>query len=595
MKIVGVNAGRAIPPRLDEANSRPLSDGSAALVSAGNIVCATIEERHTRKRYDGGFGRSLSTVLSSAKLQIEDIGAVGISTCCDSPWSDPRDVLDAIAEEVDGPGISSSLHAHFKGKVHSIDHHDSHAVLAFVGSGFQRSLVGVIDGFGNRRDDTGHFHWGADWWKGSFDRQTFYLAEWSEGKVRLERVLESSTGPTDLGYAGLYRAVTHFLGWPSYQMAGKTMALAGYGDPNALPNLNFISTCPNSTPDVRLSNFHYGPAGQIKSAIELAGYHLPDKVMLPATPDEPILADIAARLQLQLENALQKIVESLVDRYCVSNIAFGGGLAMNCVALGKLAVRCPNLEFYVPPAPSDTGQGLGNALWLTHSNHSPKSIACAPSPIRTAALGPIYSDQDIRNALESINPHHDNIRIRVFDHDWPLAQLVSKLLAEGQIVALRSGRSEYGPRALGSCSILADPRDKNAKEKVNRVKHREWFRPFGASVLAERSEEFFEGAVSSPFMSFAVPAKPITQNLAPGIVHANGTTRIQTVGSRESLLSLVLEAFYAETGLPMILNTSFNFAGDPLVETPADAVDVFMRSEIDALVLGRYFVTRERH
>jgi carbamoyltransferase len=588
MKILGINAGRAAPIRVDSENARPLADGSAALLVNGAIACAAIEERYTKVRYAGGFRQAGAAVLRSGDISLGSVDAIGLSTCCDSPWSDPKDIVDAVVEDLGNPSDSSAMMRQLRDAVHCVDHHDSHAMLSFIGSGFDRALVCTIDGFGNRRDDIGQFHVEPTWWQGSFDRQTYYLADWHDGKVRLKRVLESNSGADKVGLAELYRAVTHYLGWPSYQYAGKTMALAGYGDPSALPNLSFIN---QASGQVLLCNDHSDPTGQIEIALRQAGYEPPLGLTRPATPLQAWFANVAARLQRDIEGAIRRSIDGLVETLGVSQVAVAGGLAMNCVAMGKLANARPDLEFYIPSAPGDTGQGLGNALWLRHNAASPVATLGRPQRLDTAALGASFSAAAVESALAPLGSN-GSFEIERLPTTTGMAQSVSNLIGSGAIVAACVGRSEYGPRALGCRSIFADVRDPDVKQKVNQVKRRESFRPFAASLLSEDLAHYYNGSTQSPFMSFAFPANDVTRKSAPGIVHVDGSTRVQTVRSDDAFLPKLLQAFRERTGVGLMLNTSFNLAGKPIVETPADAVDVFLGSQIDALVLGQYLVKR---
>lgn len=594
MKILGVNSGRAAPSRFDHALQRRLADGSAALVVDGTVACAAIEERHRRLRYAGGFSHAAPAVLADLGLLPEAIDAIGFSSCCDTRWTSPSDRVDLLIEELAHQWPAPRLRRAWENRVHLVDHHDSHAALAFVGSGWSRALVCVIDGFGNRLDETDIFHVGSGWWRGRFDRQTFYLAEWVEGRMRLQRVSESGQGAEDIGLAELYRAITHYCGWPSYQYAGKTMALAGYGDWRKLDKLVLARAGADGSIEVPLPNLHDDPIRQLNGALRRAGYNPPRELKRPATPYAPFLADLAGALQHQVESALTSAVSTLCDRYGVDQVAFAGGLAMNCIGLGRLSRARPDLTLYVPPAPGDTGQGLGNALWLAYTEASPLRERTAPAPITSAAMGPHYSGSHWRNAVEDFISTRSGFHLECDLAEDALAKRAASAIIRGETVGLRRGRAEYGPRALGQCSILADPRQAEAQLKVNAIKRREPFRPFAASVLSEEAEACFPGGLPSPFMSFATLASDFVREIAPGIVHVDGTTRYQTVGSDGGLLRAILERTNAAAGLPLLLNTSFNIAGEPMAETPEEALDVFERSGLDATIVGNHWITRDQ-
>jgi carbamoyltransferase len=591
MRILGVNTGRAAPVRIDPDLVRPLADGSAALLTDGRISCATIEERHSRTRYSGGFARSTKSCLEAGAVDLNTLDAIGMSTCCDSRWDDPDDRVDALVEAMPEAFVLAGLRDALRSKTHCIDHHDSHAMLGFAGSGYRRALVCVADGFGNRRGAEA-FDISSNWWRGSFDRQTFYCAEWQDGRVRLERIDEVGAGPDDVALAEAYRSVTHFLGWQSYQHTGKTMALAGYGDPERFARLDLVTYYASGGFKVNLPSLHDDPREQLGRALTGAGYPVPEDLKRPATPDEPYLADLAARIQSQLEQALATTVDTLTRRLGVRDVAFSGGLFLNCVALGKLAAARPDLRLYVPPAPSDTGQGLGNALWLAYAERSPVREHARFRGITSAGLGPRLAAASINRAVEDAASRNAIGSVRRLPEMAALARETAKALAGGAIIGVRRGRAEYGPRALGHCSILADARNPSAQLRLNAIKRREGFRPFAASVLAGHQASCFTLPTRSPFMSFAGAATPSVRNAAPGVVHIDGTTRYQTVMEDRSFLAAVLTAFLALTGVPLLLNTSFNVTGEPMVETAEDAFDVFERVGLDALVIGNLFVER---
>lgn len=594
MNILGVNSGRAAPSRLDHTMRRRLADGSAALLTDGRIQCAAIEERHRRLRYAGGFSQAAPAVLADASCAPEAVDAIGFSSCCDTPWTSASDRVDLLVEELAHHWPAPRLRLAWQNRVHLVDHHDSHAALAFAGSAWQRALVCVMDGFGNRLDAPDSFHFGSDWWRGSFDRQTFYVAEWIDGRMRLERVSESGQGAQEIGLAELYRAVTHYCGWPSYQYAGKTMALAGYGDWRALDKLSLAQATTDGRIEVGLANGHDQPLRQINEALRKAGYNPPRRLARPATPECAFLADLAAALQHQVEAALISAVSTHCDKYNIDKVAFAGGLAMNCIGLGRLARARPDLALYVPPAPGDTGQAAGNALWLAYAEGSPVREQTAPSQISSAALGPLYPSSHWRRAAEDFVAQRRGYQLECDLGGEALAKRAAAAVVEGSTVGLRAGRAEYGPRALGQCSILADPRQPDAQSKINAIKGRESFRPFAASVLSEDADACFPGAVASPFMSFAGVASDQVRNTAPGIVHIDGTTRYQTVAPDSGLFRAIIERTRDRSQLPLLLNTSFNIAGEPMAETPEEALDVFERTGLDALVLGNNWITRDQ-
>lgn len=592
MNIFGINSGRAAPRRVDPDKVRRLADGGAALLSNGKISCAVIEERFTRVRYSPGFRESGVACLEQGKIDLHDLDAVGHSTCCDSTWSDPDDVLDDIAESWEGIYAREQVYGALSGKVFTIDHYESHAVLAFVGSGFPKALIAVIDGMGNRQGEPGVFNISADWWRGSFQRHAYYLCEWCDGRIRMEKVHQDAYGADEIGLGEIYRSVTHFLGWSTYQHAGKTMALASFGNPEHLAKAHLIDLVSPFSTRVPLPNLHDQPIKQIGDAIRKAGYSVPDMSTEQGSPENPFLCDVAALVQHQLETVFLDAVTGLAEKYCIANIAFGGGVAMNCVALGKLAAMRPDLRLYVPPAPADTGQALGNALWLAYAADSLITEEVRPQPIASAALGVEYSQSEIDGVVSSFVEAHHYITASRIDDPEALAEKITDDLSEGKVIGLRQGRSEYGPRALGQASILADPRNVEMHDRVNSYKRREPFRPYAPSILAEYVADYFETDTASPFMSFAGIIREEMRHEIPAVVHIDGSARYQSVESHLGFYRLLLETWHRRTGVPILLNTSFNMNGEPIVETPADALDCFARSGLPILVLENWYLKR---
>lgn len=592
MKILGVNSGRSAPPRVDPDKMRALADGGSALLVDGNIVCATIEERHTRQRFCGGFEKSVQACMREAKITLADIDAIGHSTCCDIPWSRASDIVDSFAETYRNQFAYRDIQAALHDKVFTVDHHESHAVLAFIGSGFQRSLVAVIDGMGNRHGDPDDFHFNKDWWHGRFERHTIYLMEWVQGRVHIMHVYEECSNIGEIGIGEIYRSVTHYLGWPSYQYAGKTMALASFGDPGALDQAKFIEYHPPWKTQVTVDDEHNNPLQQISKVLQHAGYERPANESGKADETKPFLCNVAALLQHQLEIALVNAIPALADKYNVQNIAIGGGVAMNCIAFGKLAVSRPDLNLYIPPAPSDTGQALGNALWLAYASKSPINETKHAPTISDGGLGPHYTDDEITTTVETVMHDTSKFQVDYIENEKDRAAKVVDALCEGKVIGIRQGRAEYGPRALGYASIVADPRFREMHDTVNYVKQREAFRPYAPSILEEYVPEYFNITTPSPFMSFAGTVKEEKRSQIPAVVHVDGTARYQSVAIGPGFYRVLLETFHERTGIPVILNTSFNLDGKPIVETPDDAMQCFLSSRLDVLVLGSWFIQK---
>jgi carbamoyltransferase len=587
VKVLGLNVGYSQASSAAHSYDRHrLSDGSAAMIVDGRIEFAAIEERHSRDRYAGGFSAIAQAVQKRSREFIADV--VAMSSCCGPRWQAGFAAQEEIAKAFLLSRTRDSKVA--PPAIVIVGHHDSHASLGFVSSGAGRALVAVIDGFGNLIDET---TWSPEtWWRGRFERHTYYIAEWHGNVFSLVSIDSDATGIDSIGLGEAYRAITHFCGWDSYQQAGSAMALAAFGNAARYPNARFID-CDGEQIRIHLENDHPDPEGVIERRLRRLGISLEAIQGRQATPLDAEHCAIVAQMQRQFTEALCVRTLTLAKQYAVNEIVVSGGAALNCLALGELQRRFAG-RVSVPPAPSDTGQGLGNALWATFCEASPLKTGKWDRPDLSQApfWGVAYDESAIRDAL---NFFHDSAGFAVCQHTSAReqAELAASLLKQGLIVATALGRSEYGPRALGARSVLADARDPAMPEKLNAFKRREAFRPFAPAILAEFVDDYLQFPVSSPFMSFAVPLKLAARATVPSAAHADGTARVQTVAADTgSPLRPILESFYGITGVPVLLNTSFNRKGQPIVETPSDAVRSFAESSLDALLLDRVTVQR---
>ncbi|MCL4695130.1 MAG: carbamoyltransferase, partial [Candidatus Hydrogenedentes bacterium] len=300
-------------------------------------------------------------------------------------------------------------------------------------------------------------------------------------------------------------------------------------------------------------------------------------------PIETRHENIAASAQLALEEVALHIAKDLHERTGLRRLCMAGGVALNCAMNGRLLRESPFDEIYVQPASGDDGTGLGAAFQLHHQlTGNGRGYV-----MDDARIGPSFTNDDIREFL-------DRAKIP-YETPGNLVERTAELLAEGDIVGWFQGRMEFGPRALGSRSILADPTRPDMKDLINKyVKHREEFRPFAPSCIEERAPEFFEGCTWSPFMLFVYPVKPEVREKIPAVTHIDGTARVQTVSKRtHPQYYALLEAFERRRGVPIVLNTSFNVMGEPIVHTPEDAVRCFYSTGMDSLAIGD-FVVRKR-
>jgi carbamoyltransferase len=342
------------------------------------------------------------------------------------------------------------------------------------------------------------------------------------------------------------------------------MALASYGQPVFLDELRTL---------VRAS----GDGDFITEAIDWQRFA--PRLARGGDDWQPVHADLAASVQRRLEEVLIELAGWLHERTGERWLTMAGGVALNCVANSRLWEEGPFEHLWVQPAAGDSGTALGAALYTA------RQLGDETRPMRTAALGRGWSDEEIESWLERAGVSHS----RPYD----MAETVADALAADQVVAWFQGRSEYGPRALGHRSLLADPRRPDNLERLNEVKGREQFRPIAPMVLEERAAEIFDGPLPSPYMLFTHRVAPKWLDRIPAVVHVDGTARIQTVNRREEpLVARLIEAFERRTGVPVVVNTSLNTAGRPMVDDPRDALECFGSSPVDLLAIGPFVVRR---
>jgi carbamoyltransferase len=438
----------------------------------------------------------------------------------------------------------------------NVPHHHSHAAAFFV-SPFEEALVLVMDGYGDDCSSSAYLGRGN-----RLDRQ------WSTG------IMNS---------AGLvYTFVTEYLGFAGFGDEGKVMALAAFGDDTYVERFrDVIRPTPDGGYAVNMDYFSYDAFGQLRpfkrKFITTFGP--------PRSKGEPLTdrhRDVAFALQAVIEEIVLHIVRGLLEKHRIRDLCMMGGVALNCVANAKVLEHTDVRRLWVPPCASDTGAPLGSALWHYHQTLGhPRGFE-----LTHAFYGKAFSEQAIKDALEQAGLSYRRM---------PEAQLLPRVaqdLADGKVVGWFQGRFEMGPRALGNRSILADPRRPDMKDVLNaKVKKRESFRPFAPAVLVERAHEFFEIEQPDPFMTLAPRARAESRDRIPAAVHVDGTGRIQTVErSANPRYYGLIEAFGRLTGVPILLNTSFN-RSEPIVTSPQEAISCYLRTGMDVLVLGDFYTT----
>lgn len=560
-------------------------DASAALFCDGELVAAAEEERFTRVKHAAGFpARAMQYCLKEAGITIDQVDHVAVGR---NPWARlgtkllyaarlPRFAwarAKVIARSAD---VRQTLaHAcevspdQVRATIHRIDHHLAHLASSFLVSPFERAAVFSADGLGD-----------------------FASAMWGSGEDRRLRVQGVVTFPHSIGF--LYTAMTQYLGFWEYGDEYKVMGLAAYGEPTYLEEFRRM-IAPANGAGIRLgldyfrhhregTEMTWATSDEPPRVGRLFSAYLEQRLGPRRQPGEsltPRHQAIAASLQARLEEILLELLNQLARQSGEARLCLAGGVAFNCVANGKVLERTPFRQIYVPPAAGDAGLAIGAALFVHHQVlGQPRRFV-----MDHASWGPAFREEAIRQALE---------RQGLVAHQWPREQFVgevAKRLAGGQVVGWFQGRMEWGPRALGNRSILADPRRADMRDVLNeRIKRREPFRPFAPSVLEERTGDYFTETHPSPFMSFAYRVRPEKQPEIPAVTHVDGTGRLQTVSRQTNpLFWELISVFAQQTGVPVVLNTSFN-EQEPIVRTPEEAIACFQRTRMDALAIGPFLV-----
>jgi carbamoyltransferase len=529
-------------------------DPAAALVVDGVVVAAAEEERFTRRKH-GKDPVAFSTwelpiqaarwCLAQAGLSPDAVDAVGYSyhprwaaptngDLTAHGWEDLRTLYVQRAPLF----LRAALPGLDPARVRFVPHHVAHAASAYLAAPFDRASVLVLDGRGER---------------------TSHLAGRAEnGRLA---VLRCQPLPHSLGL--FYEAATEHLGFRRASDEYKVMALASYGTPRFLDAMRAA---------VRTD----GRGGYATDPVDWAGL-VPRRT--PETAWGAAHADLAASVQTRLEEVLLELAHWLYAETGIARLAYAGGVALNCVANARLRREGPFEDVWIQPAAGDAGTALGAALYVA------EALGDRIADVRSVALGRGFGDAELAEALLGAPvPHERPAR---------LAETVADVLAADGVVAWFQGRSEFGPRALGHRSLLADPRRPGNVERLNVVKGREQFRPVAPMVLLEDAAEIFDGPIPSPYMLFTHRVRRGWAERIPAVVHVDGTARVQTVDRRtEPLVAGLLAAFAARTGVPVLVNTSLNTAGRPIVDDPRDALECFGAAPIDALVVGPYLLRR---
>jgi carbamoyltransferase len=561
-------------------------DAAAALVVDGELVCAAEEERFSRVKHCAGFpAQAAAWCLDYAGLSAGDLEHVAIGrnpkanlgaklmrtlTHGASPrylkarFENAARVRDVKAE------LEAALGAEVGAELHHVEHHQAHVASAFFPSPFDDAAVLSVDGFGD-----------------------FASTMLAEGRGTSFRVLERVLFPHSLGI--FYTAVTQWLGFPKYGDEGKVMGLAPYGTPRFQDEMRRIVRPKGDVFELDLDFFRHHREGvdmtwdEGTPTIGTLFSERMEEIFGPAREPEAELTalheDVAASLQGVLEEAYLHLVNALWERTQVPRICLAGGVALNAVANGRIRPETPFEDVFVQPAAGDSGIAVGAAFQVWHQELGrPRGFT-----MEHAYWGPEYSEAECSAALAAAGLQAEHL------DDAALFEHVAGRIAEGDVVGWFQGRMEFGPRALGHRSIVADPRRPDMKDVLNaRIKHREPFRPFAPSVIAGSAAAWFEQDYTSPYMVLVYKTRIDKRELIPAVNHVDDTGRLQTVTEDASpRFYRLIEAFERSTGVPILLNTSFN-ENEPIVRTPDQAIETFRKTKMDLLVLGNSVVSRSR-
>ena len=577
MIILGINAYHA--------------DASAAILVNGKLIAATEEERFTRTKHWAGFPvQAIAFCLHEAGVTLQDVDFICIGRDPKAKFNkkmafmlqSPLAVLKyavnrlgnarkikSIAQELQKVDPTLSMAA-LEAKIQNVEHHRSHLASAFYPSPFEEAAILSIDGAG--------------------DFTTTMLAR---GKGTHIEVLEDIDFPHSVGV--FYSAMTQLLGFPYYGDEYKVMGLAPYGEPKYIDELrDVVKLIPGGLFELNLSYFQSPHKGYVHYSDDflpmvksLFNEKMEAKFGKVRSKNEELTQyhkDLAASVQRYTEEIIFHVLTYLHHKTGLTKVCIAGGVAQNSVANGKITRNTPFTEVYIPSAGHDAGISMGSAYWVHHMVAKQKRS----EPVFNANTGAQFSNEFIKAECERLNLTY---------RELPDAELYPEIVAcltDGGVVGWFNGRAEFGPRALGGRSIIADPRRNDAKEILNlKIKRRESFRPFAPSILKEEVSKWFELDEPVPFMEKVFPIRKEKQAEIPAVTHADGSGRLQSVDAAVSpRYHALISEFFKQTGVPILLNTSFN-ENEPIVNAPAEAIDCYLRTSMDMLVMENIVISRK--
>jgi carbamoyltransferase len=561
---------------------------SACLIRDGRLIAAAEEERFQRVKYWAGFpAEAIRYCLAEAGITAYDLHHIGISrnpsanllkkilftlstrpsfSLIHSRLANAAKVRDPKRILVEALNLSASA---LKAEFHNVEHHRAHMASAFFVSPFEEAAILSVDGMGD-----------------------FVSTMWGVGRGNRFEVLGAINYPHSLGW--LYTAVSQWLGFPKYGDEGKVMGLTAYGEPIYLDQFRRIVRLQrDGTFELDMDNFSLDAEGATMTWDDgtptvgtLYSQKFVDLFGPPRMPRAEITEyhqNVAASLQAMLEEAEFNLVRMLQRGTGQKALCMAGGVALNSVFNGKVLPNTAFEDIHIHPAAGDAGTALGVAYYIYHQLlGQPRTFV-----MNHAYTGPRFSNGRIAEALDGYSLRYDELS------DDQLIKRAAEIVAQENILGWFQGRMEWGPRALGNRSIIADPRRDDMKGILNaRIKHRERFRPFAPSILLEAIGDYFDQTYPDPFMIKVYNVLPEKRAEIPAVTHVDGTGRLQTVHRDTSpLYWQLLKEFENLTGIPVVLNTSFN-ENEPIVCTPQEAIECFLRTKMDALVIGNYLVTK---
>ena len=555
-------------------------DSAAAVLKDGKVIAAVEEERFSRIKFDDGFPKlAINWCLKEAGISAENIDSIAFY---DKPVLKferlldnyigvaPRGLLsflDVIPKWIHKRlWVKDEINKHlngFKGEIIFPEHHMSHAAHTFFTSPFDEAAILTVDGVG-------------EWSTTTF----------GTGKDTDVKLINDIRWPHSVGL--FYSAFTYFLGFKVNEGEYKLMGLSSYGEPKYYDKImsELIDVKNDGSIHLNMKYFAFTYDKYMTNQNFSDVFGIP-----PRKHDEKVEQihfDIGASAQLVLEDILLKMVNHVYNKTKMKNLCLGGGVALNGVANYRILKEGPFENLHIPPSPGDAGSAVGCAQYLYHCHAKNKRVVEESTERITNNIyvGPEYSNDEIKSFLDKNKISYD------FLEREQLLKNSAKLIAEGNIVGWYQGKMEWGPRALGNRSILADPRDEKMKDVLNeKIKHRESFRPFAPSILEDYISEYFDMDRPSPYMLFVAKVKK--PDKIPAVTHIDGTGRLQSVSKEVNPLYYdLINEFYKLTDIPVIINTSMNVMGEPIVNTPEHAYNMILKTDMDYLVMGNYLVRK---